>query len=133
MAKILICDDSRFMLTLFEKGLREAGLDVVGKAADGLECLALYKTTQPDLVLLDITMPNMDGRDCLKELIKLDPAVQVIMVTAVGDEAVKKECLELGAKAFVPKSKLSSPDSFKQAVAETVLPLLKNSRESKAS
>ncbi len=125
MAKILICDDSRFMLTLFEKGLVAAGLEVVGKALDGNECIALYQKLKPDLILLDITMPNKDGRDCLKELLKIDSQAKVVMVTAVGDEAVRAECLKLGAKDFIAKTKLSSPASFNLAVQETLLPILK--------
>ncbi len=71
MAKILICDDSSFVRTIFEKRLTAFGHQIVGKAKDGVECLHVYSQTKPTLVLLDITMPNMDGRAALKRLMSM--------------------------------------------------------------
>lgn len=112
MSNIFLCDDSPMILRMLEKRLGDAGFKIVGKAKDGVECLDLYPDAKPDLLLLDVTMPNKDGRECLRDLISTNPSAKVIMVSALTDPKVVQQCLADGAKAFINKSHLSSPDDF---------------------
>lgn len=82
--KILIVDDAAFMRMMIKDILSKNGYDVVGEAADGAQAVEKYKETQPDLVTMDITMPEMDGITALKEIKKLNPAAKVIMCSAMG-------------------------------------------------
>lgn len=125
MAKILLVDDSNLILNLFEKGLQKAGHEIVGKARDGEQGVKLYTELKPELVVLDITMPNKDGRECLADLLKINPKVKVVMCSAVMDENVKQECLRQGAKDFIVKSSLSSPGEFENKVLNVIDPVLK--------
>ncbi len=102
MAKILVVDDAAFMRTRCAQMLTQAGHQVV-EAATGAEAVAKYKESKTDAVLLDITMPDMDGVQALKELISIDPSVKVSMCTAMGQQSIVMECLKAGAKDFVVK------------------------------
>lgn len=124
MAKILLCDDSKFVLSVFEKRLSACGHKIVGKARDGEECVQLFAETKPDLLLLDITMPNKDGRTALREIMQKWPKASVVMVTAIGDEEVRSECMDYGAKAFVSKANITSDEDFKKYVIDIIEPLL---------
>jgi two-component system chemotaxis response regulator CheY len=125
MAKILICDDSQTMLHLFEKRLRDAGHEIVALARDGDEGFKAYSEKRPELTLLDVTMPNRDGRDCLGDILKLQPNAKVIMISAVTDGAVIKDCLRVGAKAFVSKGQLFQEAEFKKEVLTLIDQVLK--------
>ncbi|MFZ3229221.1 MAG: response regulator [Pseudobdellovibrio sp.] len=125
MHNILLCDDSNMILTLLDKRLRDAGFNIVGKAKDGDECIKLYNEIKPDLLLLDITMPNKDGRECLSDLIKSSPLAKIIMISALADQAIHDECINLGAKAFISKSNLSTPDDFEKKVLTIIRNVLK--------
>ncbi len=120
MTRILLCDDSPFILTIFESRLKNKGLQVVGKASTGDECIKMYQGLQPDVVLLDITMPQKSGTVILKELIQIDPQANVIIVSAVRDESVINDCLKSGAKAYIPKSTLSLEEEFSSKVLEAI-------------
>jgi len=102
MAKILIVDDAEFLRVRISKMLTGDGFDVV-EADNGLKAIEAYKTHKPDMVLMDITMPEMDGLSALKELRKIDPNAKVIMLTALGQESVVLEAVKSGAKDFVVK------------------------------
>lgn len=102
MAKILVVDDAAFMRLRAAKVLEDAGHQVA-QAANGLEAIKQYAEWHPDAVLMDITMPEMDGLAALKEIRKLDPAARVAMVTAMGQQAIVMEALKSGAKDFVLK------------------------------
>jgi two-component system chemotaxis response regulator CheY len=102
LAKILVVDDAAFMRMRCTKLLSDNGFDVA-EAADGAEAIEKYKEYKPDGVLLDITMPNMDGLSTLKELIKMDPGARVAMVTAMGQQSMVMEALKTGARDFVVK------------------------------
>lgn len=103
MLRVLVVDDSRFMAQTMQKGLEKAGFEVVGIGSDGNQGADLFRTHRPDLVLLDITMPNKDGRECLEEILGEDPLARVIMVTAIKDDEVLNACLKTGARGFVRK------------------------------
>jgi len=106
MAKIMLCDDSGTILLMLERKLKEFGHDVVGKAKDGDEGVTVYNKLKPDLLILDVTMPNKDGRECLKEIITHHPSAKIIMLTALLEKTVVDECMSIGAKAFVSKSNM---------------------------
>lgn len=102
MARILVVDDAAFMRMKFAKILSAQGHDVA-EASTGLEAVESYKAARPDAVLLDITMPDMDGLEALKEIQKVDPTARVAMVTAMGQQGIVMEALKSGAKDFVVK------------------------------
>jgi two-component system chemotaxis response regulator CheY len=102
MAKILVVDDAAFMRMRCKKLLTQSGFDVV-EAAIGAQAVEVYKEDHPDVVLLDITMPDMDGLTALKELKKFDPDAKVAMVSAMGQQSVVMEALKFGARDFLVK------------------------------
>lgn len=102
MAKILVVDDAAFMRLKCSKLLTENGHEVV-EASTGREAVDLYKSSSPDAVLLDITMPDMDGLSALKEIKSHDVGCKVAMVTAMGQQSIVMEALKIGAKDFVVK------------------------------
>ncbi len=102
MATILIADDAAFMRMRSAALLNDLGHEVI-EAEDGLQALDLYKEKRPDAVLLDITMPEMDGLEALKEIISFDPGAKVAMVTALGQQQVIMEAIKAGARDFVVK------------------------------
>ena len=104
MAKnILVVDDAAFMRMMLKDILTKNGYTVVGEAANGREALDRYKELKPDLVTLDITMPDMDGLTAIKELRKLDGSANVIMCSAMGQQAMVIEAVQSGAKDFLVK------------------------------
>ncbi|MDE6014428.1 MAG: response regulator [Acetatifactor sp.] len=104
MAKnILICDDAAFMRMMIKDILTKNGYNVAGEAENGQKAVEKYKEVSPDLVLMDITMPEMDGIQALKEIKKLDAGAQVIMCSAMGQQAMVIESIQAGAKDFIVK------------------------------
>ena len=102
MAKVLVVDDAAFMRVRAAKALTDNGHEVM-QAENGLDAVQKYAEWRPDAVLMDITMPEMDGLAALKEIKKIDPAARVAMVTAMGQQAIVMEALKSGAKDFVLK------------------------------
>ncbi len=102
MTRILVVDDAAFMRMRCSKLLVDEGYEVV-EAADGAEALDKYKEHKPDGVLLDITMPRMDGIITLQEIIKVDPSARVAMLTAMGQQSMVISALKAGARDFVVK------------------------------
>jgi two-component system chemotaxis response regulator CheY len=117
VAKILVVDDAAFMRMRCSKLLTESGYEVV-EAENGLDAIAKYKENKPDAVLLDITMPEMDGLTALKEIRKLDPDAKVAMVTAMGQQSMIMDAIKSGAKDFVVKP--FQPDRVLAAVKKLV-------------
>lgn len=102
MAKILVVDDAEFLRVRISKMLVGGGHEVI-EADNGLNAVNTYKSAKPDAVLMDITMPEMDGLAALKEIRAADPQARVVMLTALGQESVVMEAIKSGAKDFVVK------------------------------
>ncbi|MBE3595459.1 MAG: response regulator [Hydrogenibacillus sp.] len=104
MAKrILVVDDAAFMRMMLKDILTKNGYEVVGEAPDGEKAVDMYKELNPDLVTMDITMPEKDGISALKEIKSLDPSAKVIMCSAMGQQAMVIEAIQAGAKDFIVK------------------------------
>ena len=100
---VLICDDAIFMRTMVSDILQQAGFEVVGEAESGLQAIEKYQALRPDLVTMDIVMPDMGGIDAVREITKLDPQARVLMCSAMGQQALVVEALQAGARDFVVK------------------------------
>ncbi|MDQ0257420.1 two-component system chemotaxis response regulator CheY [Evansella vedderi] len=103
MAKILITDDAAFMRMTLSKMITDAGHEVVAEAADGYEAVALYKQHRPDLVTMDITMPNLDGVEALKQIKEINPLAKVLMCSAMGQQNKVVDAIQYGAIDFIVK------------------------------
>lgn len=103
MARILIVDDAAFMRMMIKEILSKNGFEVVGEANDGAQALEKYKELNPDLVTMDITMPEMDGITALKEIKKINPNAKIIMCSAMGQQAMVIDAIQAGAKDFIVK------------------------------
>ena len=104
MAKnILICDDAAFMRMMIKDILTKNGYNVAGEAENGAKAVEKYNELKPDLVLMDITMPEMDGIQALKKIKETDPSALVIMCSAMGQQAMVIESIQAGAKDFIVK------------------------------
>lgn len=104
MAKrVVLCDDAAFMRMMLKNLLTEGGFEVVGEASNGVEGVNKYKECSPDVVLMDITMPEMDGIQALKEIKATDPNAVVVMCSAMGQQAMVVESIQAGAKDFIVK------------------------------
>jgi two-component system chemotaxis response regulator CheY len=100
---VLIADDLKFIKLVLRELVEKAGFRVVGEASNGEEAVELYQDKRPDVVLLDITMPKMDGLAALKQILKVDPEAKVIMCSALGQQSLMVQALQLGAKDFIVK------------------------------
>lgn len=103
MASILVVDDSKFMSKALKRGLQGLGYQVLGVGHDGIQGLELFQQLNPEVVMLDVTMPNMDGLDCLSEILKLNSEARVIMLSAIQDEEVVQQCRDAGAIDYLQK------------------------------
>ena len=101
--KILTVDDSAFERKAIISILNKAGYDKIIEAEDGEKAVEIYPVEKPDLVLMDLRLPGMDGLECFKELKKINPTVKVIVVSIIAREDTMKEAKELGAKGYVIK------------------------------
>ena len=101
--RILIVDDAAFMRMMIKDILTKNGFEVVGEAADGAQAVSLYQELKPDLVTMDITMPEMDGITALKEIKSANPSAKVIMCSAMGQQAMVIDAIQAGARDFIVK------------------------------
>ena len=100
---VLVCDDAVFMRTMIGDILTQAGLEVVGEADSGAQAVEKYKSLKPDLVTMDIIMPEMGGIEAVREITRFDPQARVLMCSAMGQQALVVEAIQAGAKDFVVK------------------------------
>ena len=103
MARVLVVDDAAFMRKMVSDALTGGGHEIVGEAANGAEAVQRFQELRPDIMTLDITMPEKDGLAALKEIIAVDPGAKVVMCSALGQESKVLESIKLGAKDFVVK------------------------------
>ena len=103
MARILTVDDAAFMRRIIKTTLRRAGYTEIYEAVDGIQAVERYVQIKPNLVLMDITMPNMNGLSALKAIRTGDPGANVVMCTAMGQENMVIEAIRSGAKDFIVK------------------------------
>jgi len=103
MKKVLIVDDAAFMRAAIKTILERNGFEVVGEAENGAIGVRKYQELRPDIVTMDITMPEMTGLEALKHIRSFDPDAKVIMITAMGQEHLVKEAILSGAKSFIVK------------------------------
>lgn len=103
MAKVLIVDDAVFIRKTVKQMLEKNGFEIAGEAGDGEEALNVYRATKPDVVTMDITMPNVDGIEGLKSILQYDPKAKVVMISAMGQESFVRNAIINGAKTFIVK------------------------------
>ena len=119
MAKnILVCDDAAFMRMMIKDILSKNGYNIVGEAENGAKAVEKYAETKPDLVLMDITMPEMDGIQALKKIKETDPGAKIIMCSAMGQQAMVIESIQSGAKDFIVIP--FQPDRVLEAVKKVI-------------
>lgn len=101
--KVLIVDDAAFMRMMIKDILSKNGYEVAGEAENGLRAVEKYKELAPDLVLMDITMPEMNGIDAVKNIKAIDPGAKIVMCSAMGQQAMVIESIQAGARDFIVK------------------------------
>ncbi|TCN25453.1 response regulator [Mesobacillus foraminis] len=118
MARILIVDDAKFMRVTLRNILKQANHEIVGEAENGREAVALYRQLQPDLVTMDITMPEMNGLDAVREIKRNHPQAKIIMCSAMGQQKTIIEAIEAGARDYLvkPFDESSVVDSVKSVL-----------------
>lgn len=118
MASVIIVDDSKFMRRLVRDALVAGGYEIVGEAENGFEAIVLYQTMKPDLVTMDITMPEKGGLHAAAEILKLNKNAKILMVTALGQEAIVGAAIKIGVKGFVIKP--FQPERLQEAAARAL-------------
>ncbi|WP_446897253.1 response regulator [Clostridium sp. LBM24168] len=114
MAKVLIVDDAAFMRMMIKDILEKNGFEIVGEANNGIKAVELFKKESPDVVTMDITMPDMDGIEAVKEIKKMDPKAKIIMCSAMGQQTMVMDAIKAGARDFIVKP--FQPDRVLEAI-----------------
>ncbi|BAH06917.1 response regulator [Clostridium kluyveri] len=118
MAKILIVDDAAFMRMMIKDILEKNGFEVVGEANNGIKAVELYKKEKPDVVTMDITMPDMDGIEAVKQIKAFDASAKIIMCSAMGQQTMVMDAIKAGARDFIVKP--FQPDRVLEAINKVV-------------
>lgn len=103
MKRVLIVDDTKFMRNILASILKKKNLEIAGEAVNGRDALEKYRELKPDLVTMDIIMPEVDGIQAVKDILKFDPAAKILICSAMGQQALVIEAIQAGAKDFVIK------------------------------
>jgi two-component system chemotaxis response regulator CheY len=101
--RVMIVDDSKMIIKLIQGFLETYNIEIVGTASDGKAAIDIFKKTNPDIVTLDITMPELDGLTVLEEILKINASAKVVVISALTDNATALKALRMGAKDFIPK------------------------------
>lgn len=115
---VLLCDDSRALRMLAAGQLEEAGFQVIGEAGNGVEAVAQYAALKPDLVLLDLVMPECDGRQALARILADDPQARVVILSSLGAQSDIEQCLRLGARSYLQKP--IDPDAMERVLRDAL-------------
>jgi two-component system chemotaxis response regulator CheY len=116
--KLMIVDDSNIMRRRIERSNNFEELELVGTAANGLEALEMFRKMDPDVVTMDLTMPQMDGIECIENIVKIKPAVRILVISALADKATAVEAMEKGANGFLNKP--FTDRQLNEAIAELI-------------
>ncbi|KZL91279.1 response regulator [Clostridium magnum] len=103
MSKVLIVDDAAFMRMMLKDILEKNGFEVIGEASNGVKAVELYQNVRPDIVTMDITMPDMDGIEAVKKIKAIDSTAKIIMCSAMGQQNMVMEAIKAGARDFIVK------------------------------
>jgi two-component system, chemotaxis family, chemotaxis protein CheY len=101
--KLMIVDDSNIMRRRIERSQQFDEIELIGTAGNGLEAIELFKKADPDVVTMDLTLPQMDGIECISRLVELKPAIRILVISALADKATAVEAMEKGANGFLNK------------------------------
>ena len=118
--KLMIVDDSNIMRRRIERSQTFEELELVGTAGNGLDAIELFKRSDPDVVTMDLTMPQMDGIECISRLVAMKPAVRILVISALADKATAVEAMEKGANGFLNKP--FTDRQLNEAIAELLGP-----------
>ncbi|AYD40724.1 response regulator [Clostridium fermenticellae] len=118
MAKILIVDDAAFMRMMIKDILEKNGFEVIGEANNGAKAVELYKKEKPDIVTMDITMPDMDGIEAVKAIKAFDPEAKIVMCSAMGQQTMVMDAIKAGARDFIVKP--FQPDRVLEAIKKVL-------------
>lgn len=118
MSKIMVVDDANFMRMMLKDILQGSGFNTVIEAKSGGEAIIFTKVERPEVVILDVTMPDMDGIEALKKIKNFDPNIKVIMCSSMGQEDMVEECFNQGADDFIMKP--FKPERIIQAVSQFI-------------
>jgi two-component system chemotaxis response regulator CheY len=116
MTRVLIVDDAAFMRMMIKDILEKNGYEVVAEANNGIKAVEMYKRERPDIVTMDITMPDMDGIEAVKAIREFDPSAKIIMCSAMGQQSMVMDAIRAGAKDFVVKP--FQPDRVLEALSK---------------
>jgi two-component system chemotaxis response regulator CheY len=116
--KLMIVDDSNIMRRRIERSQQFEELELVGTAANGLEAIEMFRKMDPDVVTMDLTMPQMDGIECIENIVKIKPAVRILVISALADKATAVEAMEKGANGFLNKP--FTDRQLNEAIAELI-------------
>lgn len=103
MKRVLIVDDAAFMRMMVKDILQKNGFEVVGEGSNGIQAVELYKQEKPDVVTMDITMPDMDGIEAVKQIKAFDPNAKIVMCSAMGQQSMVMDAIKAGARDFIVK------------------------------
>jgi len=116
--KLMIVDDSNIMRRRIERSQQFEELELVGTACNGGEAIEMFRKMDPDVVTMDLTMPQMDGIECIENIVKIKPAVRILVISALADKATAVEAMEKGANGFLNKP--FTDRQLNEAIAELI-------------
>lgn len=115
---VLLCDDSRALRMLAARHLGDCGFEVVAEAGNGADAVQQYKSLRPDVVLLDLVMPELDGKQALRDILAHDAEARVVILSSLGAQHDIEECLRIGARSYLQKP--IDPDAMARVLREAI-------------
>lgn len=103
MYKLMIVDDSNVIRNRIERNMEHVNIEVVALAEDGIQAIEMFRRYQPDIVTMDLTMPNMDGLECIRHILAMNRHVSILVISAISDRSTGLRSLQLGARGFIFK------------------------------